>query len=734
MLASTLCTAVCLAFLGGNPSERTADAAIATLDTVVRVRADDAGLRVLSIGHPQQTSTSAAAVRRRGRKASVPVKPADPSLSVAGWTAECLPTTSIPLISMIESDGKRVPVRWRFREKIEDPGRCETIFLFVCDRPALELKSIWRAFPGPGPVEHEITIANRGKETILLPLQTTLAFSLQNPSGHALEQWWVDRGKKRASPIGTHQDAIAAGFRSSLVSQPHDGPIPWFSVQDITARRGWYAGIEFSGCVRMTLQADADKDQNITSLKTILGLGKTDAEEASYRTRVHAGETFAAPTVFVGCYNGDVDDGANRLRRWVEKHIWPSSPWNLPLLVNNTWGNQGKIDDAILRRMIDLAAQTGMELFHVDALWFRHVGDWRSDPVKFPHGIEAISDYARAKGLPFGLWVAWNQGGDRPDPSGRHAFLSAKDPTMKNWFHCDVHENWKNSDWSGVPVCLGDPRAVEWCIRETERVVRDFKLDQLEYDQRQIVDECIRGDHRHTSSPIDISYHAALGHYKVQDTLRAKFPNLIFEDCDSGGHLVDYGTLRRSHYISIIDNYDPISNRKAFYDASYALPASACECYVKNLPGKDLATFRYMLRSGMMGWCSVMIDMSWWSAEQLAEAARQYDVYKNKLRPLIRHGNLYHVSDRPDGVRWDGLQYFDPANGRGVLYAFRGTTPEAKHVFRLKGLDPKARYQVVFEDGSSPTAVMTGEELLGKGVTVSLSETENSELVFFNRL
>ena len=32
-----------------------------------------------------------------------------------------------------------------------------------------------------------------------------------------------------------------------------------------------------------------------------------------------------------------------------------------------------------------------------------------------------------------------------------------------------------------------------------------------------------RQDHRHTSSPLDVAYHAALGYYRVQDGLRASF-------------------------------------------------------------------------------------------------------------------------------------------------------------------------------------------------------------------
>ena len=114
--------------------------------------------------------------------------------------------------------------------------------------------SIWRAYSGPGPIEHTIQVINRGGEEVVLPLQPTVAFSLFMPE-QPLEQWWVERGGSRPSDFGTHREPMTPGFVSSLVSTPHGGPIPWCSVQDAKGRRGWYAGIEFSGIVRMLLQA-----------------------------------------------------------------------------------------------------------------------------------------------------------------------------------------------------------------------------------------------------------------------------------------------------------------------------------------------------------------------------------------------------------------------------------------------------------------------------------------------
>jgi hypothetical protein len=105
-------------------------------------------------------------------------------------------------------------------------------------------------------------------------------------------------------------------------------------------------------------------------------------------------------------------------------------------------------------------------------------------------------------------------------------------------------------------------------------------------------------------------------------------------------------------------------------------------------------------------------------------------LYKNELRPLIRDARLYHVSARPDGVHWDGMEYWDPARGRGVVFAFRGSAPdEEEHRFVLAGLDPGKTYQLHFQDGSAPDRLATGSELMGAGLLVRLPGPLSSELV-----
>jgi alpha-galactosidase len=197
---------------------------------------------------------------------------------------------------------------------------------------------------------------------------------------------------------------------------------------------------------------------------------------------------------------------------------------------------------------------------------------------------------------------------------------------------------------------------------------------------------------------------------------------------------VDFGSAAHGDYFSITDTYNPLSNRRAFFDTSHLLPAAMLESYVEKWPAPLPENFLYMLRSGMMGWVTIMLDTTAWTPEQHEAAQKAIALYKLKLRPLIRDAQLYHVSERPDGVHWDGMEYWDTARGEGVVFAFRGSIPdEAKHRFVLDGLDAAKRYRLHFQDGSAPDRVATGRELMQQGLTVDLRGPLSSELVFLTK-
>lgn len=136
-----------------------------------------------------------------------------------------------------------------------------------------------------------------------------------------------------------------------------------------------------------------------------------------------------------------------------------------------------------------------------------------------------------------------------------------------------------------------------------------------------------------------------------------------------------------------------------------------------------------------MGWLTIMLDTTAWDAQQHAAAKEEIELYKSQLRPLIRDASLYHVSERPDGVRWDAMEYFDAKSHSGVVFVFRGSTEtEGSHEFVLQGLQPASRYQLRFHDHSAPDRIVEGAELMKTGLGMRFPLANSSEIIFLEEL
>jgi melibiase-like protein/glycosyl hydrolase family 36 len=655
------------------------------------------------------------------------------------------------LISFIEISGKQTPVHWSFNREVSQTGDQQVTFVYESLAPHLRLTWGWRIRQAYGPIEHQIRIENLEAQEIWIPLQDSLAFNWHIDPQSALKHFFVEKGASTPSPVGTHEVALSEGYRWTGTSSTYgdlrdDEPreiIPWTLIErEDAAHTGWYAGIEFSGRTRIALTREKD------SLQGAIGL---NPDPGPFRTRLAPGEAFESPIVFFGGYRDGPDGAGNVLRRWVRAVLGNPETWknpNYPLVVNNSWGGGMDINEESARRMIRDSSDLGVEMFHVDAGWFRGVGDWYPHPQKFPHGLAVIADDAHQHGLKFGLWVDWTQAGLSTQPGA----LNARDPKVRDWMVTDLPADWKPEPFKGQTIDLGAPEARQWAEAETERIVTDYHLDMLEHDGYLVAHGCDRSDHPHaapdplnkciykswgsywvdSSNSTDVSYHAVRAYYGIYSKLRRDHPGLLFEVCDDGGRMVDFGSAAHADYFSITDTYDPLSNRRAFYDTSHVLPAAMLESYVEKWPAPHIENFRYMLRSGMMGWFTLMLDTSAWPAELHAAAKQEVELYKKELRPLIRDADLYHVSPRPDGINWDGIEYWNSERQRGVLYAFRGTTEEKTHSFKLQGLQPSSRYRLSFNDHSSPDRTMTGRELIEKGVKAKLALPNSSELIFID--
>ena len=201
-----------------------------------------------------------------------------------------------------------------------------------------------------------------------------------------------------------------------------------------------------------------------------------------------AGKALPMPGVFLSTARGDPDEAFRIAQRYIKTRIAPPTLANWPWVVYDIWGTEAEGVEQALLDEIEPAASLGVELFYVDAAWYQGSsrkgnGDWgcglgnySEDREKFPKGLAHMSKQLHARGMKFGLWVGPNVVDSRlvPDriPQRWVAQKDGQDRVLRI------------KDWEApcLQVCLGCPEYVDFLKRNLSRIVPEFGLDWLKWD------------------------------------------------------------------------------------------------------------------------------------------------------------------------------------------------------------------------------------------------------------
>jgi hypothetical protein len=615
------------------------------------------------------------------------------SAPLAGWN--WVNSSPVPLMDKVIVNGKKQNVQWQYQDGVFDNTDGQKITIrFVCDQPAMELKSVWQAKPGPGPVRHTMFITNKTNGQITISEQET--FDLQVTGlKNKNRVFYISDDAFEPDRYGVYRDSLVNGYQKTLIINQEQDFIP-FLVVDAGQGNGMYMGWEWSiGRVSM---ADSYNSSGVH-----LKVGNRD----DFRTDLSAGETFEVPPGFIGAYKGDLDDMGNSLRKYLFNYSIPAIIRNdssYPKVEWNAFAATGKEpggwdpSEKNYFKFIDDIAPLGFDEVVLDINWWSSYNDPNHilmDPVDWPSGMEVVEKYAHNRGLRFGLY----------------------DNESKN-LTCDSGRKERFDDLTYL--------------------IKNFKADFYRSDATAgyVIKGAYSPGHK-AHYPEDKDYWSVKAFYEVTDSLYATIPTFTWENCACGGTIKDFGTLKRASKIQNTDRYYPMNARQSFYDASFAIHPIQIASMVGSWVSWTAEGSVYEFRSASMGASMWGPDGpsggnggEFWSKQQRSDITKAVATYKNKLRPLIRNGNLYHIFPRPDEVVWDGIEYYDPEVGKGVVYIFKPSDGIDSTNIKPRGLDAKATYHITFEDGSNPDISMTGEQLMA-GITVILKGSPVSELLFF---
>ena len=347
--------------------------------------------------------------------------------------------------------------------------------------------------------------------------------------------------------------------------------------------------------------------------------------------------------------------------------------------------------------------------------WWKYVGDWRVNTTTHPTGdLLPIANAVHKAGLKFLLWF---------EPER----MTDSAPILK------THPEYRH----GQLVNYGNPEALKWIQDTIYGIIAKHKIDVFREDFNMDPGPVWRGMDAADRVGIAEAKHIT-GLYKFLDDMRKRFPDILQENCASGGRRIDIEMISRAHTYCRSDYYigrKPndtafILGQNATLNLMPYLPFQGCEFNCVPV-GDDYAAFsiissgtvitpsdfdggiiRRKITDGETTWFKKIFDVA------------------IRMRPFYM-GDFYPLTDETgagDNV-WCAWQCDRPDLKAGFAIVFRrGGAADKSRAFQLGGIDRAATYELEVYGGSKEN--VKGPELENR--TVKL-EPRSFQLIFYQK-
>lgn len=460
---------------------------------------------------------------------------------------------------------------------------------------------------------------------------------------------------------------------------------------------------------------------------------KSGIEGTSFK--LMPGEKLRTSSIVVMPY-GKNEEAHNKWRKLVKEHfslVGSDGRDNAGPLCAGIWG--GMTSESVLERVKAIKEnELPFEYVWMDAGWYgadtkptpdefegdwpQHTGDWKVSPLIHPNGLKDVSKAVHDAGMKFLLWF-------EPERVISTTPIALQHPEY--FLSSDLEQNQNRL------LNLGNPDAWNYCFETISKIIeevgidcyrQDFNVEPLSYWRKN--DDF---DRRGITEIKHIN-----GLYRFWDALLEKFPNLIIDNCASGGRRIDIETLRRSIPLWRSDYQCP---------ANYDVEASQCHNQTFNIwmPYSGTGTGRgydeYRVRSAYAA--ALTTNYSFSEREAYCDTAEKVKFIKKygneylKVRPYFSEDfyPLTEVSDRLDV--WCAMQFNRPLQGDGIVEVFRREhSPYETAVFDLKGIDKDSNYKFTDLDGGEFT--ISGSEITEKGLKVIITEKRKAKIYLYKKI
>lgn len=393
--------------------------------------------------------------------------------------------------------------------------------------------------------------------------------------------------------------------------------------------------------------------------------------EGHWRKLLPPGERFQSVPATVGLTQGDLSAGLRLLttaRRLIRR---PHSDMEkLPVIFNDYMNClMGDPTSELLWPLIERAADVGSEYFVIDAGWYAEknqvwwdtVGEWQESHTRFPGGLRAVIDRIREHGMIPGLWL-------EVEVMGVNCPLAQTVPN--DWFF--QRDGCRVIDHGRYQLDFRNPAVRVHASAIIDRLIRDYGIGYLKMDYN--IDAGTGTDYQADSVGDGLLEHNRAYLTWITEIMD-RHPDLVIENCGSGGLRADYANLSLNTLQSTSDQMDyrltaiiAAASASAVTPEqaavwSYPLSTSSIEETICNMVNALLSRVH---QSGEIGNLS---------AEQLALVKEGIAVYKTLREDIPRSLPFWPLGLPRFGTEWAAYGLENDQCSYLAIWRLRGENP-----------------------------------------------------------
>ena len=451
------------------------------------------------------------------------------------------------------------------------------------------------------------------------------------------------------------------------------------------------------------------------------------------------GQSYAAPRAVATFSDRGLDGLTNNHYSWIRArsyHITKIRP--RPLTLNLWEAVYFNHDEEVIKKMVDKAAEIGVERVVLDDGWFgarrndrAGLGDWVVSKDAWPQGLAPLIQYINDKGIEFGLWFEGEMVNRDSDLYRAHPDWILQEPGR-----IPVEGRWQQV------LDLTKEGAYNHVLGQVDAILSEYNIAYIKWDHN-----------RHLTDPISdgrpVVRKQTEAIYRMFDELKKRHPGLEIESCSSGGGRVDLGMIEHADRFWTSDQNDPLERQQIQRWTGLVIPPEFLGTHVGPTVGHQMHrthSISFRVLNALFGHAGIEWDINA-ANEKETEILKEYIAFYKKHRDLLHSGTVVRSDEIIGNAQLYGTVALDKKEAIFTYMQLTSTDNFGPLITTFDGLDKETLYQVtVIEKLSAdefiqkrapgwwPTLQLNGDQLAHIGLQLPVLKPETGLLFHIKAL